>query len=543
MGKQKEPHWLTISEIKDTFLKAQKYVLSSVPHIAHWTDRNNQEHTIVEYPKDYMNAVNIAVDAYCEFMNQKCYPEGFSASMVRSALRYCIDNDFRLNLLNRVNEIIVAGFERGKKAFFELSNTANLYYFFEQDYYDISDNWTFWPVILGGTECCEYFLLPYISEEAFYDINSKRERLAYIAIHTLLEETSVNAYRFLETLLTSERASNLEPPWDEFWLWMLQTFFKSIGGARMFRETLFKIGNEWEELCYEIVSQNYTDLIRHPRLLNNSIPDIAVGTISRNEWGEIFHAERIIECKKSIYYNVVANEPTDNYAPYCDCLEFWVLEKESNPYFTFPRSENIRYIFASDLLKEPKIKEEYRAKVSELLGISNCFKELNRPQTVWDYLYVIDLFLEFPLEVQERFRITQQRTIEQTPKVIVRQYRMDGTFIKEFESVKLAAEEIGVRADTISYAINGRRNSAGGFLWRKCEADSPIENITPSANILDMSGKVIYQVDENGEVLATYKTMREAEKKTGVNHRSISDALKGIQKKAGGFTWVLGDKQ
>lgn len=50
---------------------------------------------------------------------------------------------------------------------------------------------------------------------------------------------------------------------------------------------------------------------------------------------------------------------------------------------------------------------------------------------------------------------------------------------------------------------------------------------------------MILQVDQYGEIVATFNTAGQAARLSGVSRRSISDALKGIQKTAGGFSWSL----
>lgn len=60
--------------------------------------------------------------------------------------------------------------------------------------------------------------------------------------------------------------------------------------------------------------------------------------------------------------------------------------------------------------------------------------------------------------------------------------------------------------------------------------------------MLDFTNKVILQINQNGEIVAKYKTIGEAMKLSGVNRHNISEALKGNQKTAGGFGWVLKEK-
>lgn len=47
-------------------------------------------------------------------------------------------------------------------------------------------------------------------------------------------------------------------------------------------------------------------------------------------------------------------------------------------------------------------------------------------------------------------------------------YCMDkyGNFIKEYESVKEASLEVNISACMISANLNGRKKSAGGYIWK-----------------------------------------------------------------------------
>ena len=41
----------------------------------------------------------------------------------------------------------------------------------------------------------------------------------------------------------------------------------------------------------------------------------------------------------------------------------------------------------------------------------------------------------------------------------------------------------------------------------------------------------------DGTFVNTYESIRDAERKTGINHYSIGDALRGRTKTSGGFKW------
>ena len=63
-------------------------------------------------------------------------------------------------------------------------------------------------------------------------------------------------------------------------------------------------------------------------------------------------------------------------------------------------------------------------------------------------------------------------------------------------------------------------------------------NIEHGFNITLNYKKEVQQIDKvSGVVLAEYSSIAEAEKKTGINNRHISDVCNGKRKSAGGFYW------
>ena len=49
---------------------------------------------------------------------------------------------------------------------------------------------------------------------------------------------------------------------------------------------------------------------------------------------------------------------------------------------------------------------------------------------------------------------------------VVYQYSLDGNFIKSWNCVKIAAIELGIYYDSIIYACNGKRKTAGKYKWK-----------------------------------------------------------------------------
>ena len=57
-----------------------------------------------------------------------------------------------------------------------------------------------------------------------------------------------------------------------------------------------------------------------------------------------------------------------------------------------------------------------------------------------------------------------------------------------------------------------------------------------------VAGRAIYQMDDEGNIIAEYISVSLASKTSGVNPKSIRDAAKGVQKHAGGFVWRYKDQ-
>lgn len=477
---------------------------------------------------------------------------------IRNFLNECEDVSIRLDMLNRIEKILALRSKRSKRAYEEAIISTNLYFYFEQDAYNIEYTHDFWRnmsyVSPNTTKLYVHRLLPYLVEDAFFDIGSKQEARAYMALEVLLAAKSIEAYTFLRHLILNKDFNKLAPPASNYWEFELRQFYAALWKGNAIERPVVDIGYDWEYLCQRIAKTYYKDARANYEgicLSNNTVPDIVVGAICQNEYGKIAHVSKIIECKKSLYFvefgTVLNNETTYKYFDFCDTLEFWILEEKDERFLEsrinqFPK---LKCVFACDLLDAPWLSKEFKDEIYWLM--EEAKRQDSNPsrniESIGELCYAIDHLIEFPppdIPVCHT-RVQKKKTdpIQKVSTTVIRQYAMDGTFVKEFESSSHAALETGLRVDTITNATSGRRNSAGGFLWKKCLTNSPIENITPPNTALDLDGKVILQVDQYGEVVATFNTIGQATKSSGISRRSISDALKGIQKTAGGFSWLL----
>lgn len=112
------------------------------------------------------------------------------------------------------------------------------------------------------------------------------------------------------------------------------------------------------------------------------------------------------------------------------------------------------------------------------------------------------------------------------------QYDKKGKFIKEWTGICEAEEALGIVH--ISECVLHKRNYAGGFVWR-FKSDSG--DILP----IPKNTRRIVQMDLNGKVIREFTSIREASATLGICYSSVSAAVQGVQKKAGGFKFKYKD--
>ena len=113
------------------------------------------------------------------------------------------------------------------------------------------------------------------------------------------------------------------------------------------------------------------------------------------------------------------------------------------------------------------------------------------------------------------------------------QYTKEGIFVKEYESIRTAANDIGYPSCTpeISNCCNGKLKTARGYIWRHKGDPAP-------SPFIDSTLRKIEQYTLDGKFINTFNSIQEAADKVG-NGRpgSISNNLKGISHSAFGYIW------
>lgn len=107
-------------------------------------------------------------------------------------------------------------------------------------------------------------------------------------------------------------------------------------------------------------------------------------------------------------------------------------------------------------------------------------------------------------------------------KVAVLQYDLEGNFIREFASLNDASDYIGVVPNAIGQNLNSSTKSAGGFQWRfkTKNYQNRIESY-----LIDNNGLPIGQYDLYGNLINSFESLLDAERKTQHSEGSIRAAM------------------
>lgn len=110
----------------------------------------------------------------------------------------------------------------------------------------------------------------------------------------------------------------------------------------------------------------------------------------------------------------------------------------------------------------------------------------------------------------------------------VLQFDKELNFIREYDSAIDAHKETGICYTCIKDAARGRNKSAGGFIW-KYKDDKP--------SVV----RIVNQIDNDMNIVASFSSYTEAQRKTGINKCAIRNCCVGAKgfKTAGGYKWEV----
>lgn len=114
----------------------------------------------------------------------------------------------------------------------------------------------------------------------------------------------------------------------------------------------------------------------------------------------------------------------------------------------------------------------------------------------------------------------------------IKQYHLNGEFIKEWDSLKSAEEYLGIykAQANICACCQGKKKRAYGFIWRYSDSDLEVVPLIPYRS-------PIGQYDLNGNLLNTFKTIKEASQVLHISETGIGNVLHNRAKTSGGYVW------
>lgn len=146
--------------------------------------------------------------------------------------------------------------------------------------------------------------------------------------------------------------------------------------------------------------------------------------------------------------------------------------------------------------------------------------------------FYIQDFLQVFRKLQKEAEQNKLNELHNMLKRPVNMYSLDGKYIKTFKSMVEAERDLDITC--IAYAIRTQK-SAAGYMWRYDEGN--YEDISPYNNRVL---RKVAQIDKDtNKVINVFSSMKEAEKKTGVNSKQIWKVCnkENNRQKAGGYMW------
>lgn len=130
-------------------------------------------------------------------------------------------------------------------------------------------------------------------------------------------------------------------------------------------------------------------------------------------------------------------------------------------------------------------------------------------------------------EVKERKKSKKQNN--RPIKYYVVQYDMEGRYVERFTNIGSAAKFVGISATSISKVLRGERNSAAGYIWKKCNVHLEIpQKISVEFDISKTNSgmaKRIALLGKDGVIMNEFDSIADAVRLTKISSHHIQNEL------------------
>lgn len=117
-------------------------------------------------------------------------------------------------------------------------------------------------------------------------------------------------------------------------------------------------------------------------------------------------------------------------------------------------------------------------------------------------------------------------------KIKVKQYSLDGIYIKTYDGASDAGSSVGIDRTRITNCCKGKSKSACGYMW--CYEDKEIKE---KYNRLKTSQKTVYQYDLYSVFIKRWECVKDINTELSIPSNSISKCLNNKNKEAYGYFW------
>ncbi len=117
----------------------------------------------------------------------------------------------------------------------------------------------------------------------------------------------------------------------------------------------------------------------------------------------------------------------------------------------------------------------------------------------------------------------------------IRQYDLNWNYIKEYNSIILAAKEMNISQSSIKCVLCDSRKTAAGYIWKY--SDDINIDFTKKITINKNIGRNVGQYDLDMNLIKIHNSIAEASRNINVHKNNIWGVINGLRKSSGGFIW------
>lgn len=114
---------------------------------------------------------------------------------------------------------------------------------------------------------------------------------------------------------------------------------------------------------------------------------------------------------------------------------------------------------------------------------------------------------------------------------------VDGTFIQEWESCRIAAASLKAIPQALQYCLDNSRYTALGYCWSYLK----MKRFPIHERIVNQQKKKVQQYSLEGQLLAEYDSLSEAARETGAERSAIRRCCRGELNSHHGYKWACSE--